>query len=1088
MPIGVECDECGARYKLPDNRAGETIRCKSCGADIEVPSGPSPRSRGPSPVGRNRRPKKAAGPPVGLFIGAGIGVMVLIAVVAVGLTMLRSDPGPPQAAADPVAPEATTAAGPLPADPSTIASAKVDSAEANPSASNSLPGSNLPVPASSATPASPAPSGFQKPQDRLTRVEFEKSAEWTVQPDPAPENEPFVSQKLLKLPLGESLSSSGMLTYPVSPSPFVAVKKGTGSKDSVEIFNLTTGSRTGSVPGMAAGGHLALSPDGQYLAFVQLGQRTMSVYDIKAKKTLGELALGTKEAEFRPGVLAIPRPDRLVAFSNLDRTIKTWELPSGQLLSEIKGTDKLRPEVLFAFSPGGKWLAVCADFLTKPIEIFELATGKLAGSLKIVGQASSVTMMGLAFSPTGDELAALYDITSRGEQQDTTQFVVWEVASGKIRDDFDISPLLKKQLDPEYEMERLEPFPNGRRWLVHSRGIIDRDTKSLVYSFPKIERTYRTPVRRIMGEDWLVGIAQDRGNHRLETVKLDEDVIASSAKSLSAGGQASDSGLPPLTATDYTEADAALTSPNWSLVPTVVPVSDKWAPSTTIALDGGNLREVVVNPGSPSIAAIRIGVQEDLNDSKYQAALKLQEMEAASRSKRYGFSPPQAIAKESLVATYSLEDGQKQAQISLPFSYTLLALSPNGQQALLEHHGGSGRLDLYQLSEKGQHVVGWRPFRQAKEDREREVRAASFLDDQSLLTLSRGDLLVLWSLPDLKPVWQLPDVRQFAVSPGRESIAFVQGNLLEDKNLAFLDPKTGEGQGTIPLDSECLAIAYHPSGNLLATSQGNNADKLITIVDLTSGETVSKIPVPTVGTHLAWMGDNYLLLDHRQLISRDHEAVVWSYDPGQALFPPVMPGGRCWFVTGNTKRALLQSIALPTNDLEEKLKGASLADKALVKPGDTVSLKFQVGSQSELATLKPLLEENLPKAVQKAQLMVADNASTTVLAELNHRSEGTTTLSKIGDRSEQQTVTIKIIELKITYQQGGKTLWSTSRSARNVDQLLVSLKPGETAQAACDRQLTSRVTAIISSLKLPGYLFGDDARKGLGQSPLAAAK
>ena len=37
MAIRVECEECGKKYKLSDNRAGEWIECRECGFDIEVP-------------------------------------------------------------------------------------------------------------------------------------------------------------------------------------------------------------------------------------------------------------------------------------------------------------------------------------------------------------------------------------------------------------------------------------------------------------------------------------------------------------------------------------------------------------------------------------------------------------------------------------------------------------------------------------------------------------------------------------------------------------------------------------------------------------------------------------------------------------------------------------------------------------------------------------------------------------------------------------------------------------------------------------------------------------------------------------------
>jgi predicted Zn finger-like uncharacterized protein len=37
MPMSVTCPECDASYKVPDEAAGKTIKCKKCGAKVRVP-------------------------------------------------------------------------------------------------------------------------------------------------------------------------------------------------------------------------------------------------------------------------------------------------------------------------------------------------------------------------------------------------------------------------------------------------------------------------------------------------------------------------------------------------------------------------------------------------------------------------------------------------------------------------------------------------------------------------------------------------------------------------------------------------------------------------------------------------------------------------------------------------------------------------------------------------------------------------------------------------------------------------------------------------------------------------------------------
>lgn len=38
MTISVQCDECFQSYKVRDERAGQALKCKSCGAKIRVPA------------------------------------------------------------------------------------------------------------------------------------------------------------------------------------------------------------------------------------------------------------------------------------------------------------------------------------------------------------------------------------------------------------------------------------------------------------------------------------------------------------------------------------------------------------------------------------------------------------------------------------------------------------------------------------------------------------------------------------------------------------------------------------------------------------------------------------------------------------------------------------------------------------------------------------------------------------------------------------------------------------------------------------------------------------------------------------------
>lgn len=100
MPIAVECPGCGKRYKFRDDQSGDTVPCKDCGEDIEVPAGSRGGSSraGGSKSGRRGRPRRADNQ--GLMVGGAIGGV--IAVGLLGYVMLSGGgnavlPPPPNA-------------------------------------------------------------------------------------------------------------------------------------------------------------------------------------------------------------------------------------------------------------------------------------------------------------------------------------------------------------------------------------------------------------------------------------------------------------------------------------------------------------------------------------------------------------------------------------------------------------------------------------------------------------------------------------------------------------------------------------------------------------------------------------------------------------------------------------------------------------------------------------------------------------------------------------------------------------------------------------------------------------------------------
>lgn len=1075
MPISVRCPDCGVKSQYADRYAGQVVACKACGSDVEVRTSSSPG-------GKSKKGRKKSASNTGVFVVVAVlggFVMLGIAGTAAVIWMATRPQARIDAVLTPQQPGASSQ-GALP----TAGTPATGSIPANPSPVVPPQGNNT---ANRAAPST-TPSGFAANQAAPavdTRLTFSKPTPWKVSADPPAALAPLESTKPLRIKLDRNNLRDPAVIYPVTPSPLVMIKATNRSDSPFDIYNLTNGQKGGQVPGMLFLGPVALSPDGAYAALGKSGGNTITVYDVKGKKPLGELITAQAPATFRPTLLALPRPDRLVAISQLEKGIKVWELPSGNFLRTISCGDNAHPHVGHAFSPNGRYLAINAEFLKKTVEIYDLESGEVVATIAINGQTTSLELTGLGFSADGTELALMYDVNQVSQRRDCTQFVVWSLATGEITSDFDIEPRLKPQLNPPYQKERLESFPNGRRWLVHSAGIVDRDLKQLVYSYPKLDRVELAANRRVMGNDWLISVATDAADARLESARIEESVIASAAKSAAAGGLAMDADLPPLTASDYTTAASSIASNNWQAAADPGPSAPQHASPITVEAGTGKVREIVVSRSDQPRVAIRVASGENLEDP----AIRAYEMLPPETRRVLNSRPPQPIAKTSRLDVFDATSGNRISQLDVPFSGSLLALSPNGQRALVELHRGEGRLDLFTLQDPAGPELAWRPYRAATEERERHLVAADFVDNQHVATLSAGRELVVWNVDPLTPRFRVEEVRRFVVSPGGKLIAAIRGNSLGDKDLALFDALSGDGLGMIELSGFSESLAFHPNGKWLAISHGDAANRQISIIDIAAGEISTRFPVPDVAPTLQWTADDFLLSGGHQLISLPMQAVVWNYEGNTAVLAQNSALLSCVFAAPAGNRWQIKSVTLPSADVAPKLAGAELASLAVVKPGDTVSLQVTVGNDPQLAKLKTDVPDKIRQRLIAAQLNPAEgNQKVTVNVDISLKSGETVTLSKIGSRDDQQPVTRKTIHFVVKYLVDSKVVWEIERRAGNLDRSLVRLTAGETAQQATDRLMQESAESIASALQLPAYVFGEKARAGLGTSPLVSVK
>lgn len=1082
MPISVDCPECGARCRFSDQMAGKRGRCKGCGERIEIRA-----SRKRSSKGKRRKKQEA---PTGLIIGGVIVVSLLL--IGGGIFFFLNsgsdDPALNQIAENGAAgdaAEATSSTGQETVDPASdqIAMAPGRSEQSSESGGTSNQPTNSTTQKTSgsnqntASKPSSSSGGFQKAGasgDEET-LKFLRSAEWKVEPDPLQSSAEFEAGRPLKVKLDKnSLRGSG-LVFPYGPSPFFAALAGSSSKRTYEIYDVTEGRKIGETPAGTSSSLAALAPDGSYLALSTSVAEKVEVFDIAAKKSLGVLAL-SEGSRFQISSLAIWN-DKLVALSTIQKGFKVWELPSGKLVQHVTADDKFNPSYGHCFSPGGRYLAVDGQFLDKRIDIFDLMSGQVVGSITPDGKPRVNELEALGISSDGARLAAIYGIDVYGpEARKYSRMLIWDISTGKVLSDFEIEPRLKEQLDPVYESHTLQSLPGGNYWLAHSLGVINADVEQLVFSFQKQDDISFVPARKVMGPNWMMAAMTEGGDPRVEINSVTEETLLAGAATATAGGFASDAGLPPLTPTDFEKASDAIAADQWTA--TVDPVQVGAVKNSVTVTSVGLVRDIAISRNQNPVVVVRTGIDEDLNDPELT---NFERTRAIYESRGLTIKKPQPVGKESELIAFAA-DGKQVAKLKVPFSCQLHAVSPDGKFAVVEQHRTNGRLDIYSLQDDGQHLIGWRPFRSEGDKKDRELQTVDFLDSQHLATLGANNKLVVWELPGLRPVWKLDEVLNFAASPGGNQIAVIRGGILGAKGISLFSSKSGEGLGTVPLEGTRTAIAFHSGGEHLAVSTDSEANKLMRVIDMTTGNTFEEFPIPVSVQQLAWTGADYLLINGSQLVNRPLQAVVWSYRSENILFPPRAAGEQVVLAQTPGNRALIRAVEIPSDSISSKLDATRLANQAVLKPGDSVTLDLQIAGGAELQAVKGIAASAIEKQLQAAGTKVSGGSAVTVVVSATYKSDGNVTLSKIGDRSVSETVERKSILFDFSYKTNGKTIWKSVRRVSNLDRLLVRLKQGQSAQAAIDEQMAENVERTLTTMKFPTYLFGENASQGLGSS------
>lgn len=740
------------------------------------------------------------------------------------------------------------------------------------------------------------------------------ASNWSAKVDPPAQAVPAPTNKSFAIPFPGNFGGGGEATYPAVPSPFVAIGKNFFDNDVRQVWDLSARKQVGAVKGPLQWDDktVALSGDGALI----VGKTNRKLVEVRNTKT-GRIAqtfdLDTPFVDF----IEFAGPGRVVYGKLGDRRLLVGDVKSGDKVSELRLGANVPAEGV-AISPGGSYL-VAASNTEGRLEVFDAATGQVVGEAPAPRKnGTAIHCAGLAFADDGSELAGLF------ESFGAFTLVVWDAASGRMMDEFDLGKTVQK---PTFYKDRgVAYFPDKAALLVLGCAVVDRQSGRKVWNLPFDDKNLKVSPRHFLDADHAVVVSFAPGM-ALRTAEVPRDKIAAASAIVREGGNAADAALPPLTSTDLASArrvDLEAKAGAWA-VAAAAPAGPKRLTTRAVRLKNkaDEARALLFAGRDSTVAAV------------YGTASRPNADDPSDGQPRW-------------LERFDLASGRALGAIELPAASNPIALGPDGAAILVREAKAKDRLDLFNAAD-AKPIVGWRPYG-AESGEGREVRWADFLDAKRVATVGGGGALAVWSLPDLKVEYVVEDAFHGSptLSPDRRWLAGFDG-----RTLRVLDAATGAlvgeaaAPGNVGPRPDWKGGAFRPDGLAFA---GQFGPQTLVRWDLATGKVAAEVRPPSSlpAGPVEWLGDRHALLDNRTLVDFGTKRVVWEY-LGAPIGAPG-PDGRHWFVArgepGQEAGRLLNiDAADPALDRAE----ARLADAkspAVLRPGTRVSVQVDAAGPS----------------------------------------------------------------------------------------------------------------------------------------------
>ena len=1138
MSIPVKCRECGERFKVKDSYAGEKIPCRECGAKVRVPSDAGPRrtppSRNRSRSGSAKKTSKSSSGNTGLWIGLGVGLVLLIGIgVTLYLVFSKGDgeeknnvasngeqkqdfaPGGQKVIVPPANQQLANNNNPAAPQkqPSRFNLQNQVNQANNPNVNNGRKNSR-------------AGEGFgnllgvidhwdnnfssnsKEKELSLFRADPDvlSPENWRVNPG-APVKygeEPEVRKKVdIKIPFGSSRSSAEDIIFPVVPSPFVALGQNATEKDTREIWDVFNNKKVDTIKKLAVKtSNNAVSPDGHYFAGVTgIVKKTIGVWDVKEGKPLVDIPL-----ESTHGIqnLFFPRPDRLILHTDFgDQSLWVWEIPSGKLLHNITVKDWGSEAPLPAISPDGRFLVVAAkEDRQQGLLAYDLNTGNRQGELYLPDYGSSnfwLRIKGAAFSNDGKKLAAIMDGWSH------SKIFIWETETGKILNHMTFETKLKESaLGSNHVRAKYRPlawFPGDQRLLVYEHAVVDNELGAIIWQAPHPKSNMHLPGTHLpVDKEELTYIkVAPNGQGYVSFYKLPADALQAARERIIQQRQQepeiAHSVLPYKNSQVVSVENLNIITPPENTTWSVQPDPEAW-PLTidpgplNLEVPKGSLQQFSVTGGNtPRLLILRSNANSSQNRVPWggvsPASILAHRKAVNAKLSKSGnsnlASSSGSSSNRAWVDLYDLGKGERVFEYRLNFDGDLLSVSPDGQKFVIMPSRVDNQIVVYSTEGEGKEIANWKPY--GSLGNAMLVSAAMPTPDH-VVTLSGTGQLITWELPAVRPLYSVKDVSHPLFSPGGKYVGYSDGSSWQ-----MLELRTGRVVGTIPDVGSVKASAMHPNGSQLALlAQHENGFYLFT-VDIATGQVGNPFPVPVLSTHLAWYGDQYVLLDHEKLIDVNQRTVAWSYTLGNGDHFPKPLGNRHWYLSGPHAKPALHSTVLPDAQALQQLAGTQLKQEFVMQPGGSCSIRFEfqghavqeADRQKVFEMLKERLAANKFKIDPNAPVMLVASTSETVSADRTHKFRPIGAFAGGGVVEVPQKRTL----CRFAFRVGDQIAWQRSSSRGNFAFHVPIRDRNQSIEDAVQQIYINGIKGFFRSVVLPPYVFTPTSANGLGSTDIS---